>query len=284
MNAPIHLVVTTINYPAFLNDVLSNSLRHGRAAECKVWIVGDLKTPAQTSELASSLSRQGLETVYLDVAAQDRIGQAIPEFYKRLPLNNECRRNIGYWKALSDGCQILLSMDDDNFPCDDDLLGGHMKTGTEWSGEMLSDQSGFYNVCEHLEFDPPRQVYPRGFPFRLRNKREQRESRFEPIEGKDWGDCRVVAVGSRHRRDNLAQRCRQRFELFWSRSAFACAIELDSDKHAKHKRGSRSHSGFPMCPDGMECAGRQDPTVRRHLGRIFPASHYPGYGLSCLVW
>jgi hypothetical protein len=111
MNAPIHLVVTTINYPAFLNDVLSNSLRHGRAAECKVWIVGDLKTPAQTSELASSLSRHGLETVYLDVAAQDRIGHAIPEFYKRLPLNNECRRNIGYWKALSDGCQILLSMD-----------------------------------------------------------------------------------------------------------------------------------------------------------------------------
>jgi hypothetical protein len=59
-----------------------------------------------------------------------------------------------------------------------------MKTGTEWSGEMLSDQSGFYNVCEHLEFDPPRQVYPRGFPFRLRNKRNNANPVSSPLRAK----------------------------------------------------------------------------------------------------
>ncbi len=169
MAKPNHIVFTTIFYPAVLEDLLANVSAHGHLDATKVWVVADHKTPPEARELCRRVSDGGLETVYLDIPEQDRWGADFPEFYARIPYNNETRRNIGYLRALQDGCDRLISIDDDNWPTGDDFVGGHFLTGQAWTGPLLSEKSGYHNVCEHLRFDVQRPIFPRGFPFGLRH-------------------------------------------------------------------------------------------------------------------
>lgn len=152
-----------------LYDYLENFRAHGRLEAVRIWIVGDKKTPAAAGGVAEDLSNQGLDTIFLDVDAQAAWGRQCPDFYSRLPFNDETRRNIGYLCALENGCQVLVSIDDDNHPGPHDVAGSHQKTGKQWTGPLIDEPSGFYNVCEHLELEAPRPVYPRGFPFLLRD-------------------------------------------------------------------------------------------------------------------
>jgi hypothetical protein len=169
MPATDHIVLTTIRRPDLLEDYLTNLGKAGRLASCRVWIVGDTKTPAGVDELARSLTARGLETTYVDIEAQDRWGTKLcPKFYARIPRANETRRNIGYLMALEAGCTRLVSIDDDNWPTGDDFLGGHGFAGEAWQGPLVASDNGYFNVCSHLELTPARDVYPRGYPFRLR--------------------------------------------------------------------------------------------------------------------
>jgi len=164
----IHVVFTTIFVPHLLGELRENAARFGHLEETKVWVIGDRKSPPETMDIVAAANRAGLETVFFDIAAQDAWGARIAEFYQRIPYDNETRRNLGYLRALEDGCEILLSIDDDNFPTDDDFIGGHLRTGSAADGLLVSEPHGFHNICEHLSFTPDRPIYPRGFPFHLR--------------------------------------------------------------------------------------------------------------------
>jgi hypothetical protein len=169
-NKPIHIVITTINVPNVVRCIEQNAREHKRLECVKVWIVGDLKTPEEVAGLADEMTKCGLETVYLDLAGQQKLAGEIGPFYGRLPLNNECRRNIGYLAALRDGCQVLLAMDDDNFPDKGDFLGCHLGTGRVWTDPVITEVSGFHNICSYLRLNPQRVIFPRGFPFKLRSQ------------------------------------------------------------------------------------------------------------------
>lgn len=166
-----HIVFTTINYPLVIKELFDNINKYDHIDEVKVWIVGDCKTPPGLFDLSKEFSRKGLEIVYLDIDAQDKWGKRCADFYDRVPYNNETRRNIGYLCALEDECEVLISIDDDNFPTDDDFVGAHSQTGSWFSEAILRDKGGFHNICEYLSFEPSRQVFPRGYPFELRSKR-----------------------------------------------------------------------------------------------------------------
>ena len=162
-----HIVLTTIHHPAIVQDLYDNIHRHGHLDKVKVWIVGDRKTPGSAASLANEISRKGLETSYFDIAQQDEWGKAF-SLYGLIPYNTDGRRIFGYLKALEEGCDLLLSMDDDNFPTQDDFIGGHQKTGQPWNGRLLKEPARFHNICEYLETEPQRLIFPRGFPFQLR--------------------------------------------------------------------------------------------------------------------
>lgn len=163
-----HIVFTTVNHPIMLDALYENIARHGRLGSVKVWVVGDRKTPKSIRGLCDAVSARGLEVRYLDIDDQDRVGREFADFYGRLPFNNETRRNIGYLCAFADGCDRLISIDDDNFPTAGDFIGAHEVTGSHWEGPLLGDSSSFHNLCQYIEFEPSRVVYPRGYPFRLR--------------------------------------------------------------------------------------------------------------------
>jgi Reversibly glycosylated polypeptide len=169
-----HIILTTIHHPAILNDLHDNISKHGHLDEAKVWVVGDRKTPPSADILAREISKNGLETTYFDIAQQDAWGRSFP-LYDLIPYNTDGRRVFGYLKALEEGCEILIAMDDDNFPAEDDFVGGHQATGKKWPGAVLREPARFHNICEYLVLDPPRLVFPRGFPFQLRGHVNQPE-------------------------------------------------------------------------------------------------------------
>lgn len=160
---------TTIFDPeSILQALYENISRYHHLEEVKVWVVGDKKTPAIVAGLAGKFSALGMETVYFSVEEQDLWGKNM-EFYGRVPYNNHTRRNFGILKALADGCQILISIDDDNFPTADDFIGFHSNNGKPYDGMLITETAGFHNLCEYLEFAPKRSIYPRGFPLALRD-------------------------------------------------------------------------------------------------------------------
>lgn len=167
MKKAVHIVFTTINHPAILNDLHKNLEEHGHLDRAKVWVVGDCKTPASAGDLAREISKKGLETEYFDISRQDDWGKHFP-FYKMIPFNTDGRRVFGYLKALEEGCQIMVSIDDDNFPTQDDFIGRHCNTGQPWRPPLVYEAKGFHNICEYLTLEPQRLVFPRGFPFQLR--------------------------------------------------------------------------------------------------------------------
>jgi hypothetical protein len=114
-----------------------------------------------------------LETHYLSIDLQDQWGKHHPKFYRSIPYDNESRRNIGYLFALENECERIISIDDDNFPLEGDFIGGHLNTGSDWKGSLISDSSGYFNICELLDISPPRPIYPRGYPFDLRDRRNE---------------------------------------------------------------------------------------------------------------
>lgn len=167
MKNPCHIVFTTIHHPFILRDLYENIHRYGHLDDVKVWVVGDRKTPADAMLLAQEVSTLGLETVYFSVEEQDNWGKRFA-LYPLIPYNTDGRRVFGYLRALEDDCELLISIDDDNFPTQDDFVGFHRKTGQVWQQPVLSEDKGFHNICEYLTFSPPRLVFPRGFPFQLR--------------------------------------------------------------------------------------------------------------------
>lgn len=181
MNKPYQIVFTTINYPEILKELLVNLKKYNHLDQTKVWVIGDHKTPQSASDLAKEVSDMGLETIYLDIPAQDAWGKQF-EFYSQIPYNNDGRRLVGYLKALEDKCQTLIAIDDDNFPTEDDFIGGHSLTGKPWAGELISEDSGFHNICEYLKFEPSRSIFPRGFPFKLRGQSNQPKFLTSPKE------------------------------------------------------------------------------------------------------
>lgn len=168
MNKPNHIVFTTIYYPKLLWEYRDNLEKYGHLDSTCVWVVGDLKTPAEVPDLCRQVTEAGLEVTYIDVEMQNNWGKDFPDFYNRLPFNNETRRNIGFLYALQQGCERLISIDDDNWPTEDDFIGGHSLTGKNWTQELIEEEKGFHNVCEYLKFEPSRPIFPRGYPFKLR--------------------------------------------------------------------------------------------------------------------
>ena len=180
-----HIVFTTIYKPKVLLDLQKNLEHYSHLDNTVCWVVGDHKTPEACADICKEVTDLGLETYYLDIPSQDEWGKRFPEFYRRIPYNNETRRNIGYLYALEQGCERLISIDDDNFPTGDDFVGGHQNTGRKWDGEVIEEPSGFHNICEYLEIEPRRQIFPRGFPFELRGQRNQ------PLIGNAFPDAQV---------------------------------------------------------------------------------------------
>ncbi len=166
----MNIVATTIWVPRFLDSYLANFREYGVLDRVKMWVVGDRKTPPELSEYAARMRAEGLDVEYLDPASQQQWLARFPDLATIIPWNSDNRRNVGFLRALEEGCEILVSIDDDNYAIpSSNFYEGHLHTGGTAEVEAVEAESGWYNICRELVLRPDAAVIPRGFPYRHRD-------------------------------------------------------------------------------------------------------------------
>ena len=110
------------------------------------------------------MTRKGLETVYFDVDQQDRWGKRF-SYYERIPYNTDGRRVFGYMRALEEDCRVMLAIDDDNFPTNDDFIARHMVSGQRWSQPVLEEARSFTISANTWIFSRSARSSPAAFRF-----------------------------------------------------------------------------------------------------------------------
>lgn len=162
------IVTTTINIPVALEDYIENCRRFGHTDVLFI-VVGDLRTPAGCAAYVRGLSERGYPCHYLSPLDQERLLRPLPRLTEFLPYNTIQRRNVGYLFADSLGADVIISIDDDNFPlADQDFLGKHAIVGQTVRLDAVATASGWYNSCALLRSTPSRRFYHRGFPVNKR--------------------------------------------------------------------------------------------------------------------
>jgi len=192
---------------------LENFRRNGHLDDVEAIVVGDQKTPTDVPDACHAATAQGLCATYLSIADQETFLTKFGGFAKLVPYNSDNRRNVGYLLALDRGADFIISIDDDNFCCQDsDIYEEHSRVCAP-AGQLkvVRTDTGWFNVCDMLQFDPSYHVYARGFPYRWRHRSEnlREESAFgriainaglwlsEPdLDGLTWLSAPVRAVRS----------------------------------------------------------------------------------------
>lgn len=177
------LVLTTINIPKLLFDYVDNFEKYNhKKEEIDFIVIPDLKTPLAASEVIKKISKRGFRGIYFDIEKQKKWLQRFPKLNKIIPYNSDCRRNIGYLLAKERGAEIIISIDDDNYPQKDkDYLSGHKIVGVKKKLKAVSSSNNWYNICRHLKIKPKNNIYPRGFPY---SKRWKDNAKFTLSQGR----------------------------------------------------------------------------------------------------
>jgi len=162
------LVLTTINVPKLLYGYAENFEKWGRADAVSMIVIGDRKTPPEAGQVVAEIAARGMDARYLDVPAQEGWLKRFPDLAAIIPYDSDNRRNIGHLVAAESGAEVIIALDDDNYVTGEDYLAAHNIVGGRHRLPTVSASSGWYNVCEMLELDPPRTVFPRGFPYSRR--------------------------------------------------------------------------------------------------------------------
>lgn len=164
------IVTTTIRLPRFLEGVCENVVTH-KHEDVSCIVVGDEKTPAETSAFCEALSKKfGVPIFYLDIPAQERALAAYPELLTLVPHNSGVRKLLGNFIAYRDGCETLIMIDDDNFATDIDLVGFHGIVNNSPELEYVETDTGWFNVYESLVEERSIPFFPRGYPWGERKR------------------------------------------------------------------------------------------------------------------
>jgi hypothetical protein len=163
-----YIVLTTINEPLSLLEYADNLTRYNHQ-NTGIIIIGDLKTPnKECKKLAHKMNRKGFEASFMDVIQQKKWLANFRNLEQVIPYNSDNRRNIGYLLAIEEGAEIVISIDDDNYPTNEDFYGAHAKVGTRATLKTVSSMNGWFNPCTMLETSHGHTIYPRGFPYSRR--------------------------------------------------------------------------------------------------------------------
>src|SRR5437016_364793 len=147
-NSKTAIVTTTIYVPKLLDAYAEDTKRHGR--NVLFVVIGDQKTPGDTAIYCTDLAnRSGVAVEYFSVERQEEYLARHPRLKEHLPYNSIQRRNVGILFAYEAGCEVIATIDDDNFLITEDYIGAH-GIGVERRCEVAATNTGWINVCSLL--------------------------------------------------------------------------------------------------------------------------------------
>jgi hypothetical protein len=160
------LVCTTIGKGDFLDGYCREIAREDLCHDVGIYVVADEKTPAMLWGKCNQMRSKGFSIECATLSQQQHFLKAV-NMEEVVPFNSDNRRNYGYLKALADGAEVVVSIDDDNLAADGrKFFQHHGKVGETTKLRQRESTSGWYNVCVDLGMS---HVYPRGFPYAHRN-------------------------------------------------------------------------------------------------------------------
>jgi len=169
------IVVTTIYDGDFLDAYYAHFKARNELEQVRLYIVGDLSTPSLCRERAERYRAEGLPWFYLDRDDQEKFLAPFPELSVEIPWRSDNRRNIGFLMAYRDRCDVIIAIDDDNYPrADWPFLEGHCQVGSTVSLPQAIGHNGWFNLCSMMAVQCPSldvtgTVYARGFPYQRRS-------------------------------------------------------------------------------------------------------------------
>ncbi|MBE9100642.1 hypothetical protein [Vacuolonema iberomarrocanum] len=171
------IVVTTIYDGKFLDEYFTHFKTHNNLENVWFYVVGDYSTPAACRDRVEKYRVQGLPWIYLDPETQEKFLAPFPELAAEIPWNSDNRRNVGFLMAYRDRCDVIVAIDDDNYPCDDwGFLEGHRQVDSTITLPTAKGHGGWFNLCSMMQVTCKNQgmdgtVYARGFPYKRRDPR-----------------------------------------------------------------------------------------------------------------
>ncbi len=177
------LVLTTISDPVLLEQYYSNFVEFGHLEAASVFVIPDRKTPAKAFETCVGLRARGLRVSCPPLEEQDAFLKRVGMPPESVPYNSDNRRNVAFLMALEQAPDLLISIDDDNFcRSGEDFISEHsVVCGGDAEHTVVESSTGYLNACSLLEFEQPLPIYPRGFPYYARHKKEEVRSSRERV-------------------------------------------------------------------------------------------------------
>lgn len=179
-------------------------------------MTGDKKTPAEAKDFCAASAKEfGIECIYQTPEDQIEWLKSYPELGEEIPWNSIQRRNLAILLAYEKGCEVIITIDDDNYFVEgQDFVGEHsapiLKGVHEHSA--IKSNTQWLNICEFLEDKRKVEFYPRGFPMNQRWKdpkpihRNEKQKRKVIVNAGLWLDDPDVDAITRLTNDISAQR------------------------------------------------------------------------------
>jgi hypothetical protein len=177
------LVLTSIYDTNILDAYFKNFTKFDHINSVKIFYIPDRKTPENVYYKCKEVSKKGLSVSCPNIAEQEEFLLRIGFNPILVPYDSDNRRNVGYLMALESAVDFVISIDDDNFCMqEEDFFEEHaIVCNNSFQTEIVNSSTGWYNICQLLEFDQPGTTYPRGFPYFARHLPETIHRQISPV-------------------------------------------------------------------------------------------------------
>lgn len=155
--------------PVFLCEYYKNfdAFNH-KDEDVRFIIVGDNRTPKIAEDFVKEYSNNRYLTEYWSPTSQDQwLKKKFPNKPEQLrsviPENDMRRRNFAYLRALEIDSDVVITIDDDNYPLPNvDWLGLHLENLEAKRCRSIFSINSFVNPCRFFASEAP--FYSRGYP------------------------------------------------------------------------------------------------------------------------
>lgn len=178
------VVATSIYEGNFLDAYVQKMIEEKVEDRTRLIIIPDKKTPKELYQKCKNIKDRGFNILCPTLDDQDEYLRKLGPISYTVPYNSDSRRNIGYLMAYELGDEVVISIDDDNFPIKGkDFFKEHEVVGKGKARNVLIENTkGWFNVCSLLNFANTGVVYPRGFPYFARFKEENYHQQTSEVE------------------------------------------------------------------------------------------------------
>lgn len=163
----ISVVATSIYDGDFMSSYTKKMDEEKFADRTTLIVIPDRKTPTELYQKSKILKTFGYNIICPTLEEQEEYLKKLGPVKNIIPHNSDSRRNIGFLMAYESGDDVIISIDDDNYPITKkDFFKEHEVVANGGSRQpTIKTDNGWFNNCSLLSFRKKQLVYARGFPY-----------------------------------------------------------------------------------------------------------------------